>query len=59
MACPLFRSYQRRLRPSVTLILRLNFAPLLAPQPSEIGIVIAHNHPGIRAADEKPSIEQL
>jgi hypothetical protein len=33
-------------------IFRLKLAALLPPQPNEIGFVIAHDDPRIRAADE-------
>ena len=37
-------------------VLGLNFAALLPPQPNEIGFVVAHDDPGVRAADESISI---
>jgi hypothetical protein len=33
-------------------IFRLKLAALLPPKPDEIGFVLAHDHPRIRAADE-------
>ena len=40
-------------------ILGLNFAAFFAPQPHQKGFVVAHDHPGIRAPDEKTPIKQL
>jgi hypothetical protein len=34
-------------------VLRLDFAPLLPPQPDQRLLVIAHNDPGIRAANKR------
>ena len=33
-------------------VLRLNFAPLFSPQPDQGCLVVAHDDPGVRAADE-------
>ena len=33
-------------------VLRLDFAALLPPQPQQGGLVVAHDDPGVRAADE-------
>src|SRR5215472_416264 len=64
---PVLRSYQFRLRSSVTLpsctvrlperSLRADLSSLLAPEPYESSLVGAHDHPGIGAADECPPIE--
>ena len=35
-------------------VLRLDLAPLLPPEPEEGGLIIAHDDPGVRAADEIP-----
>jgi len=43
----------------VVYILRLDFAALLAPQPNEIGLIIAHDDPGIGAADEGAAITRI
>ena len=40
-------------------ILRLDLAALLPPQPDERGLVIAHDDPGVRAADERTTIRSL
>ena len=37
-------------------VLRLDLAALLPPQPDEGGFIIAHDDPGVRAADECPAI---
>jgi len=37
-------------------VLRLNLAPLLAPQAKKSALVLAHDDPGVRAADELPPI---
>ena len=34
-----------------------NLAPLFAPQPNQSGLLIAHDHPCVRAADEATSID--
>ena len=67
-AWPLLRSYQSRLRCSVTdaelddeiirEVLRLLLAALLAPEPQQGGLVLAHDDPGIRAADEAPPVPE-
>ena len=33
-------------------VLRLDLAAFLPPEPNEIGFVVAHDDPGVRAADE-------
>ena len=38
-------------------VFRLDFAPLLAPQADQGGFIVAHDDPGVRAADEAPPIE--
>ena len=62
MTCPVLASYQRRLRSSVASaelddeiagqVLRLDLAALFPPEPQQGGLIIAHDDPGIRAADE-------
>ena len=37
-------------------VLRLDLAALLAPQPDQGGLVVAHDDPGIRAADERAAV---
>ena len=39
-------------------VLRLDLAALLAPEPEEGGLVVAHDDPGIGAADEVATIRQ-
>jgi hypothetical protein len=39
-------------------VLRLNLAALLARQANEVDFVVAHDHPGVRAADETTPIKQ-
>ena len=63
---PVLRSYQCRLRSSVTVpelddqvagqVLRLDLAALLPPQPQQGRLVVAHDDPGVRAADEAAPI---
>jgi hypothetical protein len=33
-------------------VLRLDLAPLFSPQPDKGGLIVAHDDPGVRAADE-------
>ena len=59
---PVLRSYQCRLRGSVTTpelddevagqVLRLDLAAFFPPEAEQGGFVIAHDDPGVRAADE-------
>ena len=37
-------------------VIRLDFAPLLPPQAKKGGLVIAHDDPGVRAADERAAL---
>ena len=37
-------------------VLRLDLAALLAPEPEQGGLVIAHDDPGVRAADEGATV---
>ena len=37
-------------------VLRLDFAALLPPQPQQGGFIIAHDDPGVGAADERAAI---
>jgi hypothetical protein len=37
-------------------VLRLGFAPFLAPEASEGGFIVAHDDPGVGAADEAPTV---
>src|SRR5262249_10107662 len=37
-------------------VLRLNLAPLLAPKADQSRLVAAHDNPGVRAADEGPTV---
>ena len=63
---PVLASYQRRLRSSVTdaelddqvagEVLGLDLAALFPPEPEQGGLVIAHDDPGVRAADKVPAI---
>jgi hypothetical protein len=41
----------------VRIVRRLRFAPLLLPKPLKGGLVVAHDDPGVRAADEKASLK--
>jgi hypothetical protein len=58
MVCPEFVSYQRRFSSSVAddevagEVLRLDFSAFFPPQPQQGGLVIAHDNPGVRTADE-------
>ena len=36
-----------------------DLASLLAPETNEVGFVVAHDDPGVRAADERTAIHQL
>ena len=38
-------------------ILGLNLAPLLPPKPQQRTLIIAHNDPGVGAADEASTVE--
>src|SRR5262245_36047080 len=40
-------------------ILRLGLAPFLAPQADQSGLIITHDDPGVRAADERASIAHI
>jgi len=40
-------------------VLRLGLAPFLAPQADQSGIIVAHDDPGVRAAEEATSTEGL
>ena len=40
-------------------VLRLGLAPLLAPQADQGGFIVAHDDPGVRAADEAPPANRL
>ena len=40
-------------------VLRLDFAALFPPQPQQGGLVIAHDDPGVRAADEASGDRQV
>ena len=37
-------------------VLRLDFAALFPPQPQQGGLVVAHDDPGVRAADEGAAV---
>ena len=37
-------------------VLRLDLAAFLAPQPQQGGLIIAHDDPGVRAADEVAAV---
>ena len=37
-------------------VFRLDFAALLAPQPDQGGLVVAHDDPGVRAADKGAAV---
>ena len=37
-------------------VLRFDLASLLAPEPDQRGLVITHDDPGVRTADEVPSV---
>ena len=62
MTCPVLASYQRRLSSSVTdpelddeiagQILWLDLAALFPPEPEQGILIIAHDDPGVRAADK-------
>ena len=63
---PVLRSYQCRLRCSVTTpswtirlrgqVLGLDLAALFPPEPEQGGLVVAHDDPGVRAADEGAAV---
>jgi hypothetical protein len=36
-------------------VLRLGLAPFFAPDAEQGGFIVAHDHPGVRAADKSPS----
>src|SRR5499433_4510942 len=38
-------------------VLRLGLAPFLPPQSDQSGLIIAHDDPGIRTADEEASVQ--
>jgi hypothetical protein len=40
-------------------VLRLNFTPLFAPEPEQRGFVVAHDDPGVRAADESAAVGRI
>ena len=40
-------------------ILGLDLTPLLPPQPDQRRLVVVHNDPGVRAADERPAVMRL
>jgi hypothetical protein len=40
-------------------VLRLDLSPLLPPKPEESTLIIAHDDPGIRAADEVATVFRL
>ena len=40
-------------------VLRLDLAALLAPEAQQGGLVVAHDDPGVRAADEAAPVEEL
>ena len=66
MVWPVLRSYQRRLRSSVARpswtmrlpdeVLRLDLAAFLPPQPHQRRFIIAHDDPGVGAADEVTTV---
>ena len=66
ITCPVLASYQRRLRSSVTdpelddqiagQVLWLDLAALFLPEPDERFLIITHDDPGVRAADEMATI---
>ena len=39
-------------------VLRLDFAALFPPEAEQGGFVIAHDDPGVRAADEAPAVSR-